>query len=296
MTLKLKHEYTAHDGSVTQIKYSKDYKHIISSGEDGVIQIWTIDNNEFVASMKGHMGSVNSFVTNNSDSQMISGGTDRSLVWWDVERQADIRRLKCHDGAINSVCLSKNLGIVFSGSTDSTVQAWDNRISSNSPMSVFSDAKDAITSVSTSRYEIFTASLDGKLRMYDVRNNKLIMDDIGSPIMHIELSWDNHAVLVADSSSRIKLQTTNTGDAYQMYEGVIIENCPIKCHFASSIYKIISGSKTGEGFIWDTKEGKLDDKIKFGEGPIIDVAANEPFTAISLGSTNGHIGIFEKED
>lgn len=293
MTLRLKNEIEAHEGSVTEIKYSKDFRYLISSGQDGIIQFFACENAEHVASLHGHMGAVNTFVTNGSDSQMISGGADCSLVWWDIEKQADIKRLKCHKGAVNSICMNPNYGITVSGSTDSTVQLWDNRNNSNFPIQILSDAKDSVTAVCANRNEIFTASLDGKLRIYDVRNEKVTTDDMGVGIMHIELSPDNHALLISTKDSKIKLVATTTGDVYQNYEGALIDSCPIKTCFAAKVFNILSGSESGEGFLWDTKDATLKHKIKFGEGPVVDVAATEPFTSIALASTNGHIGIFE---
>ena len=45
---------------------------------------------------------------------------------------------------------------------------------------ILDEAKDSVTSIQVSDYEILTGSADGCIRRYDLRNGKMTVDFIGS--------------------------------------------------------------------------------------------------------------------
>ena len=72
--------------------------------------------------------------------------------------------------------------MAISGSRDNSVKCWDTRSRAQDPAQTLKDAKDAITSVRVSDYEILTASLDCRIRRYDIRNGELFTDYLGGII------------------------------------------------------------------------------------------------------------------
>lgn len=69
--------------------------------------------------------------------------------------------------------------MVVSGSRDNSVMCWDLRAKSYEPVQTMSEAKDAISAVRLSGYEILTASFDTKIRRYDIRAGQYYEDCIG---------------------------------------------------------------------------------------------------------------------
>jgi WD40 repeat protein len=66
----------------------------------------------------------------------------------------------------------------LSGSYDKNVFIFDMKSKGNKPIQTLSESKDSIENIDTSDYEIITASIDGFIRIYDIRNGKIIEDNI----------------------------------------------------------------------------------------------------------------------
>ncbi|OHS99540.1 WD repeat domain-containing protein 83 [Tritrichomonas foetus] len=292
--VELAQKFEGHEGAVTGLKYSKDYNYLISSSEDSTIRIWSLKNGKQVTKLEGHLGGVNSLVLNSSDNRIFSGGSDSSICWWDVQRGELIKKIRAHSSSVNSVCFNDDSSIAISGSLDTTAKIWDCRSNGNMPVQVLSDASDSVTCVKTGRYEIFTSSVDGKLRIYDIRRGCLTTDKIADSIVNLELSKDKQTILITTLDSRIILTIKFNGDVLQTYRGHSCENYMIRSRFAANEATVVSGSETGEVFVWELVEGTVQQRFAFGEGPILDVEIQDPFVSIAAASADGSIGIFRK--
>ena len=86
---------------------------------------------------------------------------------------------------------------VFIGSFDATVRLWDCKSQSTKPIQVFEDSKDSVSSLHVLGHEIVTGSVDGKLRLYDLRMGMMYADTIGcknNPIT--TLNRDHHILQI----------------------------------------------------------------------------------------------------
>jgi WD40 repeat protein len=54
------------------------------------------------------------------------------------------------------------------------------------------EAKDSINCIQVTDHEILTASVDGRIRCYDLRNGEMISDYIGSKIIKIKTVSDSY--------------------------------------------------------------------------------------------------------
>ena len=69
--------------------------------------------------------------------------------------------------------------MVVSGSYDATVRLWDCKSQSTKPIQVFEEARDSVSSLHVVGHEIVTGSVDGRMRVYDLRMGMVFMDVIG---------------------------------------------------------------------------------------------------------------------
>ena len=65
------------------------------------------------------------------------------------------------------------------GSFDATVRIWDCKSQSAKPIQVLDESGDSISSVDVRGHEIATGSVDGKVRVYDLRRGMVSVDEIG---------------------------------------------------------------------------------------------------------------------
>ena len=70
-------------------------------------------------------------------------------------------------------------GVIVSGSYDATVRLWDCKSQSTKPIQVLEEARDSVSSLHVAGHEIVAGSVDGRLRVYDLRMGLLCVDVIG---------------------------------------------------------------------------------------------------------------------
>ena len=69
--------------------------------------------------------------------------------------------------------------VVVSGSYDATVRLWDCKSQSTKAIQVLEEAKDSVSSLHVVGHEIVTGSVDGRMRVYDLRMGMIFADIIG---------------------------------------------------------------------------------------------------------------------
>jgi mitogen-activated protein kinase organizer 1 len=69
------------------------------------------------------------------------------------------------------------------GSYDASVRIWDCRSNSRDPVQILQDASDSVSSVQFSTYELLAASVDGCVRVYDIRMGRLDQDNLGGAFL-----------------------------------------------------------------------------------------------------------------
>lgn len=69
--------------------------------------------------------------------------------------------------------------VVVSGSFDATVRLWDCKSQNTKPIQVLEEAKDSVSSLHVVGHEIVTGSVDGRIRIYDLRMGMIYTDVIG---------------------------------------------------------------------------------------------------------------------
>lgn len=146
---------------------------------------------------------------------------------------------------------NSNSAVLATGSFDTTVKLWDCRSRNFEPIQTLSEAKDSISSVEINDNEILTGSVDGTLRIYDVRTGKLVSDFIGQPINSVQRSQDGHSVLISCLDSKIRLFDKDDGNLLQTFGGHLNAVYRIKALFANNDGWVISTSEDGRVYVWD---------------------------------------------
>ena len=191
-------------GAVNSVRFSSDGNYCMTAGDDRVIMLWNPHKDDpsdigsalHIKSYSGvHGYSVLDVALANDNSKFASAGGDKSAFFWDVSTGRVIRRIQAHSHRINSIAMNEESSVLFTASYDKTVSAWDLRSNSREPIQTMKDFTDSVTSVITSLSSVITGCVDGKLRTYDIRSNRLSIDDLEESITSVRLTNDKKCVL-----------------------------------------------------------------------------------------------------
>ena len=69
--------------------------------------------------------------------------------------------------------------VVVSGSFDATVRLWDCKSQNVKPIQVLEEARDSVSAVWVGGHEVVTGSVDGRMRVYDLRMGMVFIDVVG---------------------------------------------------------------------------------------------------------------------
>ena len=116
-----------------------------------------------------------------------SCGGDRQVYLWDTVTGRILRQFQGHHLKINTLSFNEDSSVLVSGSDDKTVRLWDMRArESRYPIQILDDARDSIGSVCVRGAVIAVGSVDGNVRIYDIRKGAMTADNLTGINKHIE--------------------------------------------------------------------------------------------------------------
>lgn len=167
--------YKGHRGPVNAVAFSKDGAYVLSGGQDRSVLLWNVDSGNRVQTYTGHGYEIRTIAVAHDSARFCSGGADKNVYVWDVASGNIVRRL-AHPSRTDALAYNETSSVLASGSYDTHVRLWDMRAQQRSPLQTLSDARDAVTSISIHTSTIYTASVDGHVRSYDLRMGTLVSD------------------------------------------------------------------------------------------------------------------------
>lgn len=201
----------------------------------------------------------------------ISCGEDKQPYLWDVESAKIVRKFEGHSLRINCIRYNKDCQIFGTGSYDKSIKIWDCRSRNYKPIQTMMDAKDSISSLCFTDSEIITCSIDGCIRIYDIRKSELKTDFLHHPVTSISLSIDGNVILASCLDSTIRLIDKDDGSIYTEYTGHKNNEFKIESVFSNDDAYVVSGSEDGYIYFWGLEEGNVVLKYKAHEKLICGV-------------------------
>ncbi|OQR90091.1 mitogen-activated protein kinase organizer [Thraustotheca clavata] len=266
-----------HVGTVNAVRFNDKGTYCMSCGNDRTIRLWNphregLDGPDTAFLVKSYTGlhgyDVRDVAIENDNAKFASCGRDKVIFQWDVATGKNIRKLEGHAHSVNAVEYNDDCSVLASASYDSTVRLWDMRSrNSFNPIQILNQFTDSVTSVKLTDHEIIAGSVDGYVRIYDVRAGLLTQDNLHSPVVSINLSSDLNQIVAATMAKKVYLFEKATGTELNYFEGHQMDSYGIECGFTYDDSCVFSGSEDGRVVIWDmvyntstTKSFKAHDK------------------------------------
>ena len=130
-TMQLKTEWNAHDNSVFAIRYSPDFKFLLSSSRDARLKVWNVgaryaQQTEVVA----HMYAINHLDFSPDGKHFVTCSMDKSIKVWDAEqfqllKVIDKSRHAGHGTSVNKLLWTNFSDQLVSASDDRTISIWN---------------------------------------------------------------------------------------------------------------------------------------------------------------------------
>ncbi|KAF2826940.1 WD40 repeat-like protein [Ophiobolus disseminans] len=275
---------SGHNGIVHAVAYSSgSQSYILTGSSDRTIRLYNpkkappssvapAASNVYppglVNKYSAHGYEVLSIHVNADNDRFVSTGGDKTVFLWDVQTAQTIRRYSGHAGRVNrGVFGGDGDSIIATGSFDGTVKIWDVKSKSHKPIMTLDDAKDSITDVSVQDGEIISASVDGRVRSYDIRTGTCHVDVIGYPCTSLDVTKKGTELLVSSLDSTIRLMDRANGDMLKAYtdEAFLNKDLRVRSTLGLNDSVVLSGSDNGMIFVWDIMGGECLHRFKHSE-------------------------------
>lgn len=136
-------------------------------------------------------------------------------------------------------------------------------------------------------YSIASGSYDGRVRIYDVRQGRTTVDVLAHPVTSVRCSADGNALLASTLDGRIRMLDRENGKLLKAFGGEGSEGkdpggagagpkyrnkeLRIRSVFAKSDAAVLSGSEAGDSgeayvFAWDVLSGEVIAAVPAGKG------------------------------
>jgi len=269
-------EIPCKQGAVRAVRFNVDGEYAITCGSDKSLKLWNPYKGTVLKTYTGHGHEVLDTQSSGDSSKIVSCGKDKTIILWDVATGQAVRKYRGHLATVNSVKFNEESTVVISGSVDTTLRCWDCRSKKPAAFQIMDDAKDSISSIQVSAYEILAGSLDGCVRHYDIRNGQLTSDEMGQSITSVRFTGDGQGLLVSCLDSSVRLIDKDTGEILQQYTGHTNKEYRIDCCLDHTDNFVFSGSEDGIVYMWSLVEGQLLSRLEHTSCRVVHSLAPHP--------------------
>lgn len=198
----------------------------------------------------------------NHETTLLSA-SDKTIVVTDMVNAKVKQRLSAaHMGRINDVAL-RNDTIYASASYDGTLKLWDARNHQRyTPIQSCDEAKDSVTSVILDGPNSFySSSVDGNVRLYDIRQGRITCCNVGSPIVSLSVADDCVAASCLDGT--IRLIEKDLGELLNTYHTAhSVSQYAVQCAITSK-YVVTGSEESGiDAALYDLVQAKAQQILK----------------------------------
>lgn len=129
---------------------------------------------------------------------------------------------------------------------------------------------DSVMSVMTLKQDsILVGSVDGTVRIFDVRMGKQVVDLVHHPVTCVSATADDGCILAACTDGHIRLLDRREGDLLNVYQGHVHKSTKLDAAFLPSDAHIVSCSEDGRVVYWDVVEGSILGEVQAHNNQIV---------------------------
>lgn len=218
-----------HSKGISDIAFSPiDSNTIASCSDDMTIRLWSISKKKSIKVLRKHTYHVTTIKFNLKGNLLISGAADESIVIWDLSSGKSLKTLAAHSDPVSCVCLTPDDTIIISASYDGLMRLFDTETGQCLKTLVYNSSSHGTATASTNdvvnfpisvvnvtpngKY-ILSSSLDGKIRLWDYMNNKVVKTYTGIDNSLINSKYNGGTCFVTCTREPIVVSGSETSGA-----------------------------------------------------------------------------------
>ncbi|MBI4510176.1 MAG: protein kinase [Deltaproteobacteria bacterium] len=301
-----------HEGGASNVAFSSDSRHLVTSGFDGAVKLWEIPGGKLVRTMTGHKAEVIRAAFSPDGTRIVTASWDNTAKVWDAGSGALVCNALGHQDKVDWAEFSPDGRRILTASSDKTARIWD-AADGRRLVTLEGHAGKIFQARFTKNGErVITTSWDGSARIFDAMSGKKVgvIPGHASPLAWTELapddtvavtaSWDGTAmiwdlapkalilsarhparVLTASFDPQAKRFVTGSEDhairAWDATSGTLLWSSMHKgivdhVEYSPDGTRVLSASRDGTARIWDAATGKP--TVSFtGHGGEVEAAA-----------------------
>lgn len=283
---------TGHEGAVLVVRFSNQGNYCLSGGKDRTVKLWNPHKGLHIKTYTGHGNEVRDVVVSQDNSKFASCGGDKQVFLWDVASGRFIRKFKGHDSAVNSIVQGPEEETLITAGYDQTVKVWDCRSRSIDPIQSMKAFRDSVTSVVMAGSEIIAGSVDGTVRLFDVRFGRLCTDEVHHPVTCVQLSHDHMCLLAACLDSCIRMLDKGSGELLAEYRGHLHDATQMDTCLTPTDAHVVGSSETGEVLYWELVEAAVVKRWQAHRGVVCSLAMHPQEMCLLTSGADGTIKVW----
>lgn len=158
--------------------------------------------------------------------------------------------------------------------------------SSRFPIQILEDSKDSVGSVCINGAKIAVGSIDGHVRIYDLRKGSMTCDFLGDPITSVKLGKDSQCYLASLTKSTIQLIDGPSGSVLNTFKGHKQDEYRLESIFSQDEATILSGSEDFQVYLWDLLSGQVVKRLSGHTGPVTSLCQHPKINSLLLSASS----------
>jgi mitogen-activated protein kinase organizer 1 len=227
------------DKAIYVIKFSNDGDYCMTGSQEKSIKLYNPFKKQLIKSYDNiHNNDVLDLTIAKDNTKFASVGLDKSVYLTDSIKCTVLRRFNGHLDRINSINFNNDESILLSGSHDCSVRLWDLKSHSREPIQTLIDSSDSISRVLCNDNQITSISVDGNLRIYDIRIGKLLKYNLNVTLNGIDISSDGNYYCISGIDDCIRFIEISSGKILKVFAGL---------HKSKNYSKVVKFSQNDSG-------------------------------------------------
>ncbi|BFU21642.1 WD domain, G-beta repeat, putative [Entamoeba histolytica] len=267
--MKKTSEFKQYNGGIFVTQFTLNGKYIVSGGDKRVIRLHNTESKKLIKTYSSPCKEVLDIKITRDNGTIICCGNDTNVYSIDVVTSSVLKKYGKHEAKINCIEFNNQYNVIASGSFDMKVKLWDLGSKSNTPL----------------------ISMDGFIRVYDLRKGLVVSDDIKKPLTSLSIINSTTVALSSIEDSSINIYNRKDMKIIHTYNTHLIKGLELIMKYLL-IKKVFTGDETGKIYQYNFIN-QNQSYIEVSKSIIGCISMNPTKQQIVYGSFDGKMGLLD---